>query len=54
MIRNINEKLGDAVEFENVAEMAAAINELARLNPDAGFAVPDDGLREGRDYETID
>jgi len=53
MIRNINERFGEAVEFEAVDEMAQAIRELDRLNPGEGYAVPEDGLVEGRDYEEI-
>jgi len=50
MIRNINEAFGDSIDFETVGEMADAIRELGRLNPGEGYAVPEDGLQEGRDY----
>jgi hypothetical protein len=46
MIKNINEKFGDPVEFENLFEMKKAIEE-------SGFKIPSDGLKEGRDYEVI-
>lgn len=47
MIRNINDAYGDVVEFADVQEMEETI--LA-----CGYAVPSYGLKEGRDYETID
>ncbi|MCK9324572.1 MAG: hypothetical protein M0P69_03660 [Bacteroidales bacterium] len=46
MIRNINSSFGDPVNFENVAEMEECI-----LRCD--YELPADGLKEGRDYETI-
>lgn len=50
-IRNINPELGDRVTFESVEEMEQAIRELESLN--GGEWMPEDGLREGRDYEVI-
>jgi len=47
MIRNINEQFGDIIEFESVDEMVCAIESC-------GYTVPEDGLLEGRDYETIE
>ena len=47
MIRNINDRFGDAVEFYSVDEMKTAIE-------NSGYELPEDGLKEGRDYETID
>lgn len=47
MIRNINDAYGDAVEFETVEEMKQAIEEM-------GYTIPEDGLKESRDYEVID
>ena len=46
MIRNINDRYGDPVTFASVEEMAAAIREC-------GYEIPEDGLREGRDYEEV-
>jgi len=46
MIKNINADFGDAIEFEDTAEMVAAIESM-------GYAIPADGLKEGRDYEEI-
>lgn len=46
MIRNINSAFGDSVEFLSVDEMEQAI-----LN--CGYNIPEDGLREGRDYEEV-
>ena len=46
MIRNINDEFGDPVEFESVEEMEQAIQEM-------GYTIPEDGLKEGRDYEII-
>ena len=42
------------VEFDSVTELEEAIKDLARMMPDAGFEVPEDGLKEGRDYEIIE
>lgn len=50
-IRNINPELGDRVTFESVEEMEQAVRELESLN--GGEWMPEDGLREGRDYEVI-
>lgn len=46
MIVNINEAFGDSVEFETVAEMEQCI----KLS---GYDIPEDGLREGRDYQEL-
>ena len=51
MIRNINTEFGDSVEFESVEEMEQAIRELESMN--GGEWMPEDGLREGRDYEVL-
>jgi len=53
MIRNINESFGESITFETVEGMEAGIRELDRINKGEGYAIPEDGLREGRDYETI-
>jgi hypothetical protein len=45
-IRNINDGLGMAVEFDSVEEMEKAIASM-------GYSIPAGGLREGRDYESI-
>lgn len=50
-IRNINPELGDNVIFESVEEMEQAIRELESKN--GGEWMPEDGLKEGRDYETM-
>ena len=47
MIRNINDSYGDPITFASVEEMADAIREC-------GYEIPEDGLREGRDYEEVD
>ena len=47
-IRNINEKYGDAIEFDSVEEMEQSI-----LACGAEAHLPDDGLREGRDYDLV-
>jgi hypothetical protein len=47
MIKNINEFYGDSVSFENVEEMASCIR-------DCGYDLPEDGLKEGRDYEVVE
>ncbi len=46
MVRNVNEKFGECIEFETVAEMAEAVEAC-------GFELPEDGLIEHRDYETF-
>jgi len=46
MYRNINENYGDQISFNNLDEMAAAIEAC-------GYELPEDGLREGRDYELV-
>lgn len=46
-IRNINENYGDVVEFSSVEEMATTIRAC-------GYDLPEDGLKEDRDYEVID
>lgn len=50
-IRNINPELGDNVIFESVEEMEQAIRELESKN--GGEWMPEDGLKEGRDYEAL-
>jgi hypothetical protein len=45
-VRNINDRLGDRVEFATVEEMAAAIAEL-------GYSTEDGRLVEGRDWELV-
>lgn len=45
MIRNINEKFGDSVLFDDIEQMRDCINDLGYL--------PVDGLTEGRDYEIV-
>jgi hypothetical protein len=45
MIRNINERFGERLTFATVEEMTAAIEAIGYL--------PEDGLVEGRDYETL-
>lgn len=45
-IKNINAAFGDLIEFDSVTDMADAIRAC-------GYQVPDDGLKEGRDYENI-
>ena len=47
MIVNINEFFGDSAQFSNAAEMAQCIL-------DCGYDLPEDGLKEGRDYEVIE
>ena len=42
-IRNINPAFGDPVIFDSVEEMQSELIKLGYM--------PDDGLREGRDYE---
>ena len=44
MIRNINEKWGDAIRFDTVEAMEDAIEAC-------GYTLPDDGLQQGIDYE---
>ena len=46
MIKNINDTYGDPIEFDTVEEMEQAIEAC-------GYALPYDGLVEGRDYEEI-
>lgn len=46
-IRNINETFGVEGEFDTVDEMFAAI--VA-----SGYEIPEDGLREGQDYEALE
>lgn len=46
MIRNINPAFGDPLEF-------AALNEMKLWVKRNGYAVPVDGLRQGRDYELV-
>lgn len=45
-IRNINERFGDPVEMDSVAEFEES---LKHMNGDENW-LPEDGLREGRDY----
>ena len=45
-IRNINPAYGDAIVMRNPAEMA-------RLIQKCGYDLPEDGLKEGRDYEEL-
>jgi ferredoxin-thioredoxin reductase catalytic subunit len=45
-VRNINDRLGDRVEFASVEEMAAAVADL-------GYSTEDGRLVEGRDYEDL-
>jgi len=47
MIVNVNESLGDAVEFDSVEEMEQAILEC-------GYELPEDGLKIGRDYQDVE
>ena len=49
MIRNINENYGDAVEFEDVEEMAGAIRNTECLEMPN---LTEDDLIKGVDYET--
>lgn len=44
MIRNINDEFGDPTTYDTVDEFAQAIL-------DCEFELPEDGLKEGRDYE---
>ncbi len=46
MFRNINEAYGDPTLFNSIREMEQAIR-------DCGYDLPEDGLREGRDYEMV-
>ena len=46
-IRNINPQFGESIAFETVEKMAEAIR-------DCGYSLPNDGLLEGRDYETLE
>lgn len=46
MIRSINENYGDPIEMESVEEMAEIIKQC-------GYELPEDGLKEGRDYEVV-
>lgn len=45
-IKNANPSYGDTVEFETPDEMAKAII-------DCGYELPEDGPKEGRDYDVI-
>lgn len=45
-IKNINDSFGEPIEFNSIEEMEQAI--LA-----SGYELPQDGLREDRDYEII-
>jgi hypothetical protein len=45
-VRNINEKFGDQIEFDSVDEMGNAIKQC-------GYSLPEDGLKEGRDFEVV-
>jgi hypothetical protein len=47
MIVNVNENFGDAVEFNSVKEMEQAI--IA-----CGYKIPEDGLKEGSDYQDVE
>lgn len=47
MIRNINENYGAGIVVANVEELETLITECE-------YTLPEDGLVEGRDYETID
>ena len=44
VIININNNYGDCVEFDSVEEMEHAISY-------SGYTIPEDGLKEGVDYE---
>ena len=46
MIKNINENFGDPILFDTVEEMVAELEKLGYM--------PEDGLVEGRDYETVE
>lgn len=46
VIINVNEKLGNTVGFSSMAQYRKAIKAC-------GYALPADGLQEGRDYECI-
>ena len=43
LVRNINTAFGDSIEFDSLEEMQEAIEELGYM--------PEDGLKEGRDFE---
>jgi len=45
-IRSINDSFGDRVTFASLTERTGAIDYLGYM--------PDDGLVEGRDYETVE
>lgn len=45
-IQNINENFGDPIVFDTIEEMGEAIRAC-------GYELPEDGLREGRDFETF-
>jgi hypothetical protein len=45
-IRNINSAFGMSVNFDTVDEMATAIQA-------SGYDLPEDGLKNGRDYEVV-
>jgi hypothetical protein len=45
-IKNINPDFGDTVEFASISEMQKAIVAC-------GYAIPADGLKEGRDYDIM-
>ena len=51
-IRNINPEFGDCVEFDSIDEMIQALKECEQY--DGIPWIPEDGLKEGRDYEVID
>lgn len=44
-IRNINESFGESIEFDSIEEMEASIESMGYM--------PEDGLKGGRDYETV-
>lgn len=50
-IRNINEYYGEDVEFDSVEEMEEALKNLFGDGVDHN---PDEGLKEGVDYEIIE
>ncbi len=47
MIKNINDFYGEWLDFDDVEEMETCIKEC-------GYDLPEDGLKEGRDYEVIE
>jgi hypothetical protein len=53
-VRNINEKFGDPVIDDSLADMYAAVAKLDEMMPDEGPWMPDDGLVEGRDFVYVE